>query len=54
MLILTESPTVPRPNIATLEPFDTLATFQTAPSPKDGTMNKEGRSDTIKMHNHAR
>lgn len=31
--ILTESPTVPRPKMATVDPFDTSATFQAAPSP---------------------
>ena len=31
---LTASPTVPRPNIATLEPDSTFAVFQTAPRPR--------------------
>jgi hypothetical protein len=42
---LTESPTVPRPNITTLEPFDTLATFQAAPSPNK--WNNQQRDDQI-------
>lgn len=29
----TERPTVPRPNITTLDPLDILATFQAAPKP---------------------
>ena len=40
MWILTESPTVPRPKITTLEPSDTSATFQAAPSPRE--QNNEG------------
>jgi hypothetical protein len=35
MKILTESPTVPRPNITTLDPLDISATFQAAPRPKE-------------------
>lgn len=31
---LTERPTVPRPKITTVEPFDISATFQAAPMPK--------------------
>lgn len=31
---LTARPTVPRPNIATIDPASTFAVFQTAPRPK--------------------
>lgn len=32
-LVLTPSPTAPSPKTATVEPFGTLASFQTAPNP---------------------
>jgi hypothetical protein len=41
--ILTESPTVPRPNITTLDPFVISATFQAAPRPKDRSTEQRNK-----------
>lgn len=39
-IILTDRPTVPRPYITTVEPWDISATFQAAPKPEERTSYK--------------